>query len=577
MQLIPMAPERVRARLAGQDGFTMITVMLVLFIVGILSVAAIAAANGDIHLSRYDEDQKEAYAAAEAGINDYFAHLQQDSDYWTRCAGEDATKPLGAGNAVNQPQDRGLTGLPARKWRAVPNANSRYSIELIPGQAGAGKKCDTTDPVGSMVDNEGNIRIRATGNVNGTTTTQKIVATFRRRGFLDYIYFTDLENQDPTYLTLALDSAPTRSTDSSGTPDGGSDLYTWAADKCEHHWWGTQASGEGRAAMPNWHGQYLVNGTWTPSTGTDTNTSQICGEITFAGDDKVNGPFHSNDDILVSGTPDFGRTTNNDIVEVANISSSDQGWRGGGASPIFHTPSGKLTTQADSLDLPPTNTAIKAQAQSAYLYTGPTTIRLNGTTMDVTTNGSTSTGVPLPSNGVIYVQNSACTYGFKPADTESVDAGCGTTHVSGTYSKDLTIASADDVIVDGNVTRTAGADAVLGLVADKFVRVWHPADRSQSGCPNKTTPTNVQIDAAILALNHSFTVDNYDCGAPLGTLTVNGVIAQKHRGIVGVGGSSISHGYIKNYTYDDRLKYRSPPYFLDPVQASWRILRQNDQ
>jgi hypothetical protein len=72
-------------------------------------------------------------------------------------------------------------------------------------------------------------------------------------------------------------------------------------------------------------------------------------------------------------------------------------------------------------------------------------------------------------------------------------------------------------------------------------------------------------------------VDNYDCGDPLGTLTVTGVIAQKHRGIVGVGGSSISHGYIKNYNYDDRLKYRSPPYFLDPVQASWRILRQNDQ
>jgi hypothetical protein len=117
-------------------------------------------------------------------------------------------------------------------------------------------------------------------------------------------------------------------------------------------------------------------------------------------------------------------------------------------------------------------------------------------------------------------------------------------------------------------------------VADKFVRVWHPADRSNcSNSSGNKTPvlTNVQIDAAILALNHSFTVDNYDCGDPLGTLTVNGVIAQKHRGIVGVGGSSISHGYVKNYTYDDRLKYRSPPYFLDPVQASWRILRQNDQ
>ena len=57
---------------------------------------------------------------------------------------------------------------------------------------------------------------------------------------------------------------------------------------------------------------------------------------------------------------------------------------------------------------------------------------------------------------------------------------------------------------------------------------------------------------------------------------MNGVIAQKHRGIVGTGGSG-GTGYIKNYIYDDKLKYRSPPYFLDPVQSSWRVLRQTEQ
>ena len=29
--------------------------------------------------------------------------------------------------------------------------------------------------------------------------------------------------------------------------------------------------------------------------------------------------------------------------------------------------------------------------------------------------------------------------------------------------------------------------------------------------------------------------------------------------------------------YDDRLKYRSPPFFLDPVQAAWKINRSNEQ
>ena len=36
-------------------------------------------------------------------------------------------------------------------------------------------------------------------------------------------------------------------------------------------------------------------------------------------------------------------------------------------------------------------------------------------------------------------------------------------------------------------------------------------------------------------------------------------------------------GYIKDYQYDDRLQYRSPPYFLDPIAASWHVIRSNEQ
>ena len=37
-----------------------------------------------------------------------------------------------------------------------------------------------------------------------------------------------------------------------------------------------------------------------------------------------------------------------------------------------------------------------------------------------------------------------------------------------------------------------------------------------------------------MSLQHSFIVDNYDCGQS-GTLTVNGAIVQKYRGPVGTG------------------------------------------
>jgi hypothetical protein len=89
--------------------------------------------------------------------------------------------------------------------------------------------------------------------------------------------------------------------------------------------------------------------------------------------------------------------------------------------------------------------------------------------------------------------------------------------------------------------------------------------------------TDVRIDAAIMSLLHSFMVDNYNCGRS-GNLTVNGAIVQRFRGAVGTGSAgSIASGYAKDYWYDDRLRYRSPPYFLNPLKSKWEILRTQEQ
>jgi len=55
---------------------------------------------------------------------------------------------------------------------------------------------------------------------------------------------------------------------------------------------------------------------------------------------------------------------------------------------------------------------------------------------------------------------------------------------------------------------------------------------------------------------------------------MNGVIGQNFRGPVAMGGGGGTvHGYTKDYDYDDRMRFRSPPHFLDPVQASWGVSR----
>jgi hypothetical protein len=252
------------------------------------------------------------------------------------------------------------------------------------------------------------------------------------------------------------------------------------------------------------------------------------------------------------------------------------------ATPIFANP--PLKTGVGTIGMPPTNASLSTLAGPGGTFSGETFINLSGNQMQV--NGGAWQS--LPASGLIYVNTGpggcASTYNGMPDYNDA--SGCPNVYVQGTYSQNLTIASAGDVIVTGNVLRSG--NAVLGLIPQNFARVYHPVSWCSNLSPGSTDPylpsyiktpgQNMEIDAAILSIQHSFLVDNWACGSPLGTLTVSGAIAQRFRGPVGTfNGSTIQSGYAKNYTYDDRLKYISPPYFLDPVQSAWRVLRQTEQ
>ena len=253
------------------------------------------------------------------------------------------------------------------------------------------------------------------------------------------------------------------------------------------------------------------------------------------------------------------------------------------------------------LPLPSTNTAIKVETdrtagKTGCLYNGPTRIMLNSSgTMTVTSPFTTfsayascvGTNVALPTNGVIYVQNvpstqtATCTgsqnrLGY-PISGDVTSYGCrdGDVFVSGTLRGRLTIAAENNIVIVANTTyQTTGASStdMLGLVANQFVQVYHPVNSSGTNLSDSRNPTstftNPQIHAAMLALGHSFIVQNYDEGAQLGTITINGVIAQKWRGPVGTSGGT---GYLKGYGYDTRLQYASPPYVQDITDTPYRV------
>jgi Tfp pilus assembly protein PilX len=536
------------SRLRHQEsGFALISVLLGIVTASLVVAVAVTAVNGDIRIGKRDLDRKQAYAAAQAGLADYIFHLNKDTDYWSKCTN------VPTPNAVNQ------QGSTARR-RSVPGSTTAtYAIELIP--ASGQSSCSQTNPVQSMIETTGQavgtFRIRSTGFVNcaanqtsgGSCTTQKIVATFKRSSFLDYVYFTQLETSDPvTY--------------------GDQNTINGAYQQCTK----TIAQGRYSAPIPNSGGKY-------------------CDTISFIDGEQINGPLHTNDALVICGRPYFGRTA----ADAIEVSSPPRGWFSNCSSwndqPIFR---GTYVTNSAVLTPPPTNTAL-ANVPGVLSYSGQTKIVLSGTNMTVTNNGTTST-VPIPTSGVVYIDNGTCSAAYNPfTATYPPTSTCGNALVSGSYSKPLTIAAENDIIIEDDITKSSTTpEAILGLIANNFIRVKHPICASTDlGCTNGTvsrqtakgscnsgvngtgTNSNLRIDAALLAIAHSFIVDHYDCGADLGTLTVNGAISQKFRGAVGTfGGWGGGTGYEKNYNYDDRLRYISPPRFLDPVQSSWHMQRQ---
>jgi hypothetical protein len=512
----------------------MIMTVLGLSLVAMLATVAVTAVSGDSGLTTRDYTRKQAYEAAVSGINEYSYHLHKDNGYWAKCTN------VGTPSAVNQ------IGSTANRRTVPGTTNATYAIELLP--ATNQTTCDGTnlstatasmlEPRGSM---NGTFRIRSTGFVGKSHVS--VTATFKPASFLDYVYFTQLETSDPvTYGTEA--------------------TIKGAYEQCSK----TIAGGRYNAAIPNSGGQY-------------------CDAISFVKGDNIKGPMHTNDAFVICENPTLGRNASDPI----EVSAAPKGWYstkeiGHSGSTCTGNPNfaGTFTTNSPALLPPTTNSSLSTLAE--LKFQGQVKICLTGSTMTVRVGPKTCEGGtvkysgPLPANGIVYVENIACTGAYSPFETQYPETSeCGNVYVQGTYSKPLTIAAGNDIVVTGNVTKT-NEEAVLGLIANNFIRVYHPVERklnkhSEYECTGNApgSLSNPEIDAAILAINHSFIVDSYNCGAALGTLTVKGAIAQKYRGAVG---TSSGTGYLKNYEYDERLHTIAPPSFIEPVQSDWVIGRE---
>jgi hypothetical protein len=249
-----------------------------------------------------------------------------------------------------------------------------------------------------------------------------------------------------------------------------------------------------------------------------------CDNNYFVTGESVNGPMHTADHVGICGAPVFGRTKH-DLIEFGTKEAgvptdegySNEGLGGCGVAPVFkgeHIP----VEEVKSLEPPPGDEELQHIVETGYEFKGRTEIALEGETMSVSQwkeelpVGSnkwikeTKSGVAFPSNGVIYVSGS-CSVAYSPfcptpAYYETGEAACGNAYVHGNYTKSLTIAAQNDVIINKNITTTVNGEgtpttnALLGLIANNFVRVYHPVVETYEGTGPELETTGVQLESA---------------------------------------------------------------------------------
>jgi len=408
-----------------------------------------------------------------------------------------------------------------------------YSYQVLP--ANGATSC-TSNPIASLIDSStGSLRMEFTGYSGSNQVKRTIVASYRKLTPLDFAWYTVYE---------ALDSSI------NGYTDCGVFYRDGRPSNCNINW---------------------VTG------------------------DTVNGPMYTQDQYLIDGAPVFGRDPADKIESLAPGTSASAVCSGNNCgSAVFD---GTPIWSAPFVPLPSDNSQLLTDATNyGQVFSGTTTIVLNGTTATVTncpSSCSSPTTVNLTQYPLIYITNgTSCNPpAYNPTVSSYSTSGCaGDVYVSGTYTTAVTIAAANNIMIDGNLTTSEASGtpsiptgtATLGLVANQYIRIMHALGSSDSSAPcgqdNSSTQSfpNLTIDAAILALKHSFINDNYSCGPPTGNLNIYGAIVQNFRGAVGTvnGSGSINSGYLKNYNYDDRLSYLLPPYLFDISTGGWEVDRE---
>ncbi|MGT2425926.1 hypothetical protein [Amnibacterium kyonggiense] len=360
---------RRRARADGDTGIALIVVVSLTAVMLIAVGAALTSATSGLQQAVAAQGSTRALDAAYAGVQDYITKLNADSTYPQY------------GNPQSSFSSTSTVSLPAATNRAFSldtGPNSTWQNVPIPGLSTVGSYRYEVD--NSLYGSSGLLRVRSTGRFGPYVRT--IVASIQQQGFINYLYFTDFETQDPAVT---------------------------GQSSCANYLWST----------------------------TSRNPA-LCPTIQFGARDVLAGPIRSNDTLTVCGATFNGSvTTSNPNSPIVNTPTGCAAGTYNGSQPTYApvlampptNTAMKAQTYADTATNP------------GCLYTGPTQITLNSDgTMTVVSpwtraTAVTSTGgvapnsapaqcgslqalhsttgatIPVPANNLVYVQSVPSTAG----------------------------------------------------------------------------------------------------------------------------------------------------------------------
>lgn len=353
-----------------------------------------------------------------------------------------------------------------------------------------------------------------------------------------------------------------------------------------------------------------------------------CPEARYGPSEVVGGRVHSNDVVVVAGTPRFRGRVSTAWLGSAGDPRSGTLWVAGDAAAA---PEFRRGIHHDGLLPLPSVGAIETPPGGCD-YHGPTLIRLNGTSMRVWSPGSAQPApgapattaacgagalgarvtVPLPASGVVRVHRraSGCTtHPLGLGSAEDFDGGydcaAGDAFVWGTYDGRLTVIAADDAHLVWDVVAADDgpwSDDALGIIAGRGLVLRRPVTAPVRGsaplgrnvafagpgiapfgpfpldAPNASAMTweSPRVEAHLMALGRSLRIQNPARGQRhTGVVRLRGSVAQRFRGPLELEVRSSSGSLIGVTGYPSDLAPRAavtlvaPPAFPRLGDGSW--------